>query len=305
MKRNIVLLFFALIANIASAQLPQGFLSLSPNQIMVENAVEKGILLFKQDFQLLDTVSNTLYGRNNQEMFGSTYSIAYKLKNRCVVSDRFVAPWLYDENFKKIENNTYLPIISRTQYRDITDSTMNVMNYRSENCKTITDNVISYTDNINDGFSINTSNGEKDGWIVWLQYSEPLNESTKISIVTYKHKVEFKEEVNEYELNNLNKTENHVCGFYVIPDFSKIGNIEFLFGGVIHKKDNKWILVKINEEEKEEKEETITNVEDKVETSPVQITPVEEIEVKNFSENTDTESDNLETVNEEEIIKEQ
>ena len=149
MKRNIVLLFFALIANIAYAQLPQGFLSLSPNQIMVENAVEKGVLLVKQDFQLLDTVSNTLFGRNNQEMFGSTYSIAYKLKNVCVVSDKFINPWQYDENFKKIENNTYLPIVSKTQYRDITDSTMKVMNFRSENCNPIADNVFCYTDNIN------------------------------------------------------------------------------------------------------------------------------------------------------------
>lgn len=300
MKRNIVLLFFALIANIAYAQLPQGFLSLSPNQIMVENAVEKGILLFKQDFQLLDTVSNTLFGRNNQEMFGSTYSIAYKLKNVCVVSDKFISPWQYDENFKKIENNTYLPIVSKTQYRDITDSTMKVMNFRSENCNPIADNVFCYTDNINSGFSVETTNGEKDGWIVWLQYSGNLSESTEISIATFRHKVEFKDGVKEYELTKLNKTDNYVCGFYVVPNYS-IGTIEFMFGGTIHKKNNKWVLVRVDEVDNVE-----TEVENNVDSGVIKITPVEEdIKVMNFPDDTNDEKGSLDSDNQETIIKEQ
>lgn len=288
MKRIIVFLFVALIANIASAQLPQGFLGTSPNQIMVENAVEKGVLLVKQDFQLLDTASNTLFGRNNQEMFGSTYSIAYKLKNVCVVSDKFINPWQYDDNFKKIENNTYLPIISRTQYRDITDSTMQVMNFRSENCKPIADNVFCYTDNINSGFSVETTNGEKEGWIVWLQYSGNLSESTEISIATFRHKVEFKDGVKEYELTKLNKTDNYVCGFYVIPHYS-VGTIEFMFGGTIHKKNNKWVLVRIDEDDN-----VVTEVENNADSGVIKITPVEEdIKVMNFPETTNVENDKL------------
>ena len=294
------MLFFALIANIAYAQLPQGFLSLSPNQIMVENAVEKGILLFKQDFQLLDTVSNTLFGRNNQEMFGSTYSIAYKLKNVCVVSYKFISPWQYDENFKKIENNTYLPIVSKTQYRDITDSTMKVMNYRSENCNLIADDVFCYTDNINSGFSVETTNGEKDGWIVWLQYSGNLSESTEISIATFRHKVEFKDGVKEYELTKLNKTDNYVCGFYVVPNYS-IGTIEFMFGGTIHKKNNKWVLVRVDEVDNVE-----TEVENNVDSGVIKITPVgEDIKVMNFPDTTNVENDKLDSNNQETIIKEQ
>lgn len=293
-----MLLFIAMIINVGHAQLPQGFFGASPNQIMVEKAVEKGVILFKQDFQLLDTVSNTLYGRNNQEMFGSTYSIAYKLKNRCIVSDEFVNPWQYDENFRKIENNTYLPIISGTQYRDITDSTMKVMNYRSENCKSITDNVVCYTDNINNGFSIETTDGEKDGWIVWLQYSEPLSESTKVSVVTHKHKVVFEDGIKEYELKNLNKTENHVCGFYVIPNYSKIGIIDFMFGGVINRKNDKWILVRFDDESVQSSE-----VVDKTEPEIIQITPIEDdIEVKNFP---NTESNESGSANQDAIIEEQ
>lgn len=280
MKKSIILFWFIVAtANISYAQFPQELLN-SPNQIMVEKSVEKGILIFRQDFQLLDTVANTLYGRNNQEMFGSVYSIAYKLQNVCIVSDMFVCPWKYDENLRKIENNTYIPVISKTQYRDITDSTMKIMNYRSENCKPIVDNITSYTDNINNGFSINKTNGEKDGWIVWIQYAEPLSESTKISIVTHKHKIEFKDGVSEYELKNLNRTENHVCGFYVIPDYSKIGTVEFKFGGVVHKKDNQWILVRINDEN-----ECLIEVEDNAQIETMQITPVEDIEVKNLPDN--------------------
>lgn len=299
MNKNIlILLFIAMITNVGQAQLPQGFFGASPNQIMVEKAVEKGVILFRQDFQLLDTVSNTLYGRNNQEMFGSTYSIAYKLKDRCIVSDEFVNPWQYDENFMKIENNTYLPIVSGTQYRDITDSTMKVMNYRAENCKSITDDVVCYTDNINNGFSIETTNGEKDGWIVWLQYSEPLSESTKVSIVTHKHKVRFENGIKEYELKNLNKTENHVCGFYVIPNYSKIGVVDFMFGGVINRRDDKWILVRLDDEFAQTAESV-----NKAEPEIIQITPIEDdIEVKNFP---NTESGVSESVNQDAIIEEQ
>lgn len=296
-KTILILLFIAMITNVGHAQLPQGFFGVSPNQIIVEKAVEKGVILFRQDFQLLDTVSNILYGRNNQEMFGSKYSIAYKLKNKCIVSDEFVNPWQYDENFRKIENNTYLPIVSSTLYRNITDSTMKIMNYRAENCKSITDDVMCYTDNINNGFSIETTNGEKDGWIVWIQYSEPLSESTKVSIVTHKHKVKFEKGIKEYELKNLNKTESHVCGFYVIPYYLKIGVVDFMFGGIINKKDNKWILVRLDDEAE------LPEIVNKTEPEIIQITPIEDnIEVKNFP---NSESNGSESVNQNAKIEEQ
>ena len=186
MKKVVITIVLAFSFNCAFAQLLHGLLN-SPNQQLVENAVKEGILLVKQEYQLLDTVTNTKYGRNHQEMFGIVYSMALKAEKRYIVTDEFLHPWRFDKQYADLQNNEYKPIISKTQIKVISDSTLQTLVYNSANFSSIKDSVLYSLDSIghsNGGFSTDTSfAGEQDGWLVWVTYKDKLTDSTPFSLV--------------------------------------------------------------------------------------------------------------------------
>lgn len=217
----------------------------SPNQQMVEDAVRNGIILVCQDYQLRDTVSNQKYGRNHETHFGSVYSIAAKVMDALSVSNRFVRPWDYDINFTQYRNSQYQPVVSKTTFRALSDSTFSDLRYSSCNIRVLKDSVVYYVDSLSHqdrGFIVDHNKGEKDGWLVWAF----VNDSTSvrretISLVTYRHKVSLEDGLHSYAIKQPTVSGHILGGIYVCPTVTTIGTIEFLFEGlIVSDGQNRW-----------------------------------------------------------------
>lgn len=225
----------------ASAQWSQSMFN-SPNQQLVEDAVRKGIILVRQDYQLRDTLTNQKYGRNHETNFGTVYSIAAIVQNALSVSDRFVSPWEYDSNYDHYRSSQYQPIISKTLIRDVADSTYTELQYGKNNIRALKDGIVYYVDSLSHpdrGFIIDHSKGEKDGWLVWVFTNDTTRlTNASLSLVTYKYKATIEEGLNKYSVKQPTVSGRILGGVYVCPRTTTIGTLEFMFEGLIIPDEN-------------------------------------------------------------------
>lgn len=233
----------------AAAQISQSLLN-SPNQQLVETAVEDAFIILQQDYQLLDTATNTRYGWNHQELFNSIYSVGIRVEEGYVVNDRFMAPWKYDTRYINLNNTAYRPIISNTQYRTLYDTTMTCVQYDEQACLPIKENLLYRTDRIVNecrGLTIDTLHGTKEGWLVWLVASDStLTSDSEPSIVTYRYKLTTDSAVTDYPLPRPAVSGHILSGIYVVPVNSAIGVLDFRMIGAAYRSGDKWYIARVS-----------------------------------------------------------
>lgn len=251
MKRVIVSLVILIVSfNCAIAQFSQSLFN-SSNQQLVEQAVKEGIVLLRQDYQLLDTLSNTRYGWNHQEVFNSIYSIGFNVKGSYIVNERFIRPWQFDQRYKEFRDTTYIPVISKTYSKSILDTAYTNIKYNPSYNRVIKDSLVYSVDSLTyecRGFSVDSSFGEKDGWLVWVTATDSVpQENTQLSIVTYRHQITIEEEKNEYIIPKPATSQNIMAGILVVPKNTHIGVLDFQVIGYAYKKGNEWYIIRDTE----------------------------------------------------------
>ena len=240
---------------VVSAQFTQSMFN-SPNQQLVEQAVRNGVVLLRQDYQLLDTVTNERYGWNHRDMFNSVYSVGIKVGDGYVVSDRFMRPWSYDGRYLDLTGVTYVPVVSKTMGRIITDTVMTEIKYGVSDVCPLEDSLayrIDCEDSELEGFTVNSSAGAKDGWLVWVVAEDStLNDSSDLSLVTYRYSMTLDDDTLSYRLPEPVASDYIVGGFYVVPQNTSVGKLDFKLVGFAALRDSLWYLVveNITEEER-------------------------------------------------------
>ncbi len=101
MQRFIVLVMLSVVTTIAMAQPGKGLdlnIFKDRNQT-VKDAVAQGLYLVRQEFIAVDSAGKA-YGFNNQDNFGTVYSIGIKIKEGLLLPSTFNTPGLFDTNFE-------------------------------------------------------------------------------------------------------------------------------------------------------------------------------------------------------------
>ena len=249
MKRIIVSIVVLIASlNCAVAQFSQSLFN-SSSQQLVEQAVKGGIVLLRQDYQLLDTLSNTRYGWNHQEVFNSIYSVGFKVGSGYVVNERFVRPWNFDQRYHELRDTTYVPVISKTSCKSMVDTVYTDVKYNSDHKRSIKDSLIYRVDSLvheRRGLRIDSSLGEKEGWLVWITSADSLlQENTQLSVVTYKHKITIEENKKEYALPKPATSKNIMAGILVVPNNTQVGVLDFQIVGYAYQKDDWYVICDI------------------------------------------------------------
>lgn len=254
-KINVLVVVILLATGVVSAQFTQSMFN-SPNQQLVEQAVRNGVVLLRQDYQLLDTVTNERYGWNHRDMFNSVYSVGIKVGDGYVVSDRFMRPWSYDGRYLDLTGVTYVPVVSKTMGRIITDTVMTEIKYGVSDVCPLEDSLayrIDCEDSELEGFTVNSSAGAKDGWLVWVVAEDStLSDSSDLSLVTYRYSMTLDDDTLSYRLPEPVASDYIVGGFYVVPQNTSVGKLDFKLVGFAALRDSLWYLVveNITEEER-------------------------------------------------------
>ncbi len=236
----------------------------SPNQQLVEIAVKNGIVLLQSDYQLLDTTNNTRYGWNNQNVFNSIYSIGVKIENGFLVTEDFITPWKNDSRFNNLSNNVYVPIITNSYNKTIDDSLITKIYYIPDNTLCLNESSVYKIDSIpheDRGFTIDISNGDKEGWLVWILCPDSVvDKKSNLSVLTYKYNLNISGDRHVYSLPEPSTSENVVGGFYVVPNNNIIGVLDFQLVGFAFRNDMTWNLACCNETEISSPDENTSNI---------------------------------------------
>lgn len=222
----------------------------SPNQKMVEEAINKGLFVISQSYQLKDSVTNEYFGRGGLNEFGRIYSLGVKVKHGYCYLEQAERPWEYDEDFNRFRSS-HVPVIYQTQFKEFTDSVMKEIPsfYQNQGIELLQRSIYLKIDSIpfkEDGFLLDTTIGKKKGWIVWLITNKPLQDATmqdSVSYLIYRKDLDVKEGIKMYETEEPTSSQKVQGGIFIESMQSAVGQLTFRLIGIVVAKEGKWNIV--------------------------------------------------------------
>ena len=222
----------------------------SANQQLIEEAVREGLFIVRQAYQLEDTAAEppAYYGRDGKSYFGQTYSVGARLDGGYVIDARLAAPWLEDAHFEEYRNSTqYRPVISKTEYRDITEIIYHPLAFRAENRDSVPKGSLCQQQDslFSAGFSLWEEEGLCRGWVVLAVGEKPLSESdsVKVSLLIYRTEVNLEADKQLYEIKAPATSLSVMGGIYVCPVAIGIGQLSFRLAGLVQQIEDKWYIM--------------------------------------------------------------
>lgn len=249
MRKNILLTFLLSLHLSTYGQIQFPTLEPSPNQLVIEQCCQKGILLLRQEYQLEDTVTLKRYSWNKQPEFGSTLSFCVVTADGYMASDQAMRPWEYDSKYDKYRNTVYRPVLSKTYCKSILDKEYRLIGCMNPNKRTslANDKWAQVCDSLfaERGFIVDPLESEKDGWLIWLTAdSAGKIESEPLTLISYRHKLAGETEKSIYEIPTPTTQRHVIGGVYVRPQYHEIGRVEFALVGIVARTDNGWQLIR-------------------------------------------------------------
>ena len=250
-KLFVILILLSGSAGSSFAQLFGTGIFSSSNQQLVEKAVQDGIVLLRQEYQLEDTLTMKRYTWDNRPEFGSAVSMCVLAENGYVVADRVLHPWESDSRFSQYRNTKYRPVLSKTYFRTVADSVYRAAGRpepRFERNLSDDGGWVYAVDSLfgGKGFAADRASGEKDGWLVWLTADKDSEDDTAgLSLVTYRHKLTVEESSERCEIPASTTLRSVIGGIYVVPQYRGIGEVVFALTGVVVPDGDRWQLLRI------------------------------------------------------------
>ena len=232
----------AIWALVANAQIDNLYSFNTSNQQIVQSAVEKGFVNVSSSYRLQDLKTQKLYGRNGSDAFGAIISWGIKIEGGFILLDQAVRPWEYDSNFNKYRGK-YGTVPYQLSFTEgdgiITIDSIDAKACNNQNILySVKDSIVAK----GEGFKIDSSNGEKNGWIVWLTEEK----DSSLTYLVFKKKIELKPNEDIYEVEQPNTAKKILAGIYVEPSYNMIGSVSFMLCGILVEQNEKWSLAKVS-----------------------------------------------------------
>lgn len=242
MKRVLLTAFSAFIAIGLKAQF-----FYSNNQQIIKDAVINSLVIVEQSYQLEDTMTHRLYGRNNQSEFGKLRGLAVKTKEGYLVNKNLLSPWAFDENCIRYLNQ-YKGVISKTTIYEISDTIAYYRDIVFREAILSNQHLVLIGDTLfrNNGFSQSQSIDKTGGWLVWLTAKKDIQDLKSGDEVIYQiYKTDLNLSIDSLCYNIAAPvTENKIIGgIFIVPKLAQIGLIEFYLRGLALNINGTWKIV--------------------------------------------------------------
>lgn len=222
----------------ANAQLGDMFSFSTSNQQVVRDAVEKCFVEVTSHYRLEDLQTHKQYGRDGHDTFGATTSWGVRVRGGYIVLGQATRPWDFDEIFSKFRGK-YGTVPCGTDIDDNGErSHRDSLNAQPCGSHDLLYFVGHGGQPQRDGLEVDYSEGEKDGWFVWLTAEVDSLES----FLVVRHKMEGKYGKSVHEVEQPNTKKRVVAGIFVTPSYPSIGVVNFRLSGVLLTQEDKWLL---------------------------------------------------------------
>ena len=207
-------------------------------------SLKQHFFILRQDYSLYDKKKKKYYGFNDQEQFGSIFSLGVRCNGFNLLFDESVHPWKYDENYPAFSSNKLEPRVTRSRYFLLDDSEsfsyidLDSIAYPSQVLKS---NVL-YAGkpfvSSQKGLDVNTADTCQAGILVWITKKSGLIEDGTV-------RVDFNlvpTKVGMFgSITILPPKKEEVIGCVLVTSNEDDDNHYYL-AGVASQKDGQWVL---------------------------------------------------------------
>ena len=246
-----------------------------------EGAVISSLFQTKQSFCIKDNKTGELYGLNNKEVFGTEISLAVKVKGGYVITDKAISPWAYNAKFATYRDS-YTPVMVASEYAELgSDAKFDTLDITQSKMKEVQKSslyVVKSDYFSSKGLTIDDTEGNKKGWIVWVcaDKNADMTKGINPELICYSYDIESSE--SDAVKMDAPNGKNVLGGIYVLPIFREMGQIEFRLCGLLCEKDGQWKVVFPFVGWKYENESKTIDGKEKVKTtSHDSLTPVDDV----------------------------
>ena len=203
------------------------------NRQLIEEAIEQSIVNVNQYYILIDTVSNQRLGRNDEDFFNKISYPGIISEEGVILESSNLTPWNNDKDYSKYEGK-YKPEISKTEI---------VINNKPVNPLDTTivkgEEVIILPISNQNGIEIDSSIGEKEGWIVWVS----ADKDGKKELTSFTQKVNITENREPVSIERPEELDNVEIGYFLTSNVSGPGQITFKLVGLAVDKEDSWKII--------------------------------------------------------------
>lgn len=208
---------------------------------LVFQTVAPALKVVKQQYRLKK--DGDFFGRNNKPHFGESFSLAVKVAGGTVLQNEVLYPWANDADYKDAnESGKYSPVLYDSYVKPVTGGEYEKVDFELDTpyVKQVGKDSLLYihSDVYSDfGLNMDTSSGEKSGYMLWVYESDGKCDY-KVESLNLKASVDS----TVIPMKTSNKSAI-LGGVYVIPVIERPGTISFYLVGVASTCNNKdWSL---------------------------------------------------------------
>ena len=230
--------------------LVNGGRSAGPANELIDKAIRKGLVVLRQDYQVLNEDDEPVDNKSNLGCYGRTYTCSVRIgENQFLVTKDFVTPW-NGESIAK--SDKHRPEVSYSGFLTLNTIDFEQFEFDAEDAEeVIQKHLYSIEGSETEGFKLDEEAGKKSGYAVWLKSSNAIkmeNVPTGLSIERESFNITTRENNFVYDLPSQPKG-NVLGGVFIVPDVSTIGTITLRVNGMFEKRGGVWKLISLGKED--------------------------------------------------------
>lgn len=241
-----MLCVYCLSAQVSSSSLPikRG----GTDNLIIETMIKPVLCEVRQGYQVKDSAKT--YNQKGKDNFNDVYSIAIKVENGILVSDKVFTPWNSDPQFDKYRNY-FTPVLSKSSIRPFGRIDMDYKDFSLTPMTELASNLfyVCQTKGQGNGLELDNSKGRKKGYMVWIVTPDTIALDS-LEIVVSPEEIDIQNDfiydVSDPMKNNIKNImlgsggKFRVAGYFVVPSFSKIGTMTLKLCGVAVQDKGEW-----------------------------------------------------------------
>lgn len=243
MRKIYLIIALAFVSLTSNAQL-FNFSLRTNNQQVIDIALDGAFAKVNQSYELCDTISNEHFGRNDNNYFSIIPFLGIETERGLCVPIEIMKPWLMDKDFDEYQNR-YQPLVTGTKYSTLNSKSAQIRSFNTPIiADSICDGVAIFSDTtfVNRGLKVDTIQGSKDGWLIWLSTTGTLNECDSIKITSIHKTIEISTD-DKLSVDAPDNIGTNVGGIFITPSQTNVGQVTFLLSGILVKSEDEWNLV--------------------------------------------------------------
>lgn len=196
----------------------------SSSQQLIEDAVQNGIYLIQSSYQLEDSTGQR-FGLDGQPFFNRLEYFGCILNGGIIIPDEAFRPWQEDQEIKQYIDS-YKPVLYEVNIRTLKDSifhSMDSLAFKDTVC--LWNGYVAARKKNIQGFEIDTTAGNKDGWLILIDYDD-------YAITSIHKSVQIISEGKQI-IEVPTALPKILGGVYVVPTVKSIGQVTFQLGGIV------------------------------------------------------------------------